>query len=53
MRGRRFVDLREAVRTTAVEGSTISYLDAPTLIALKENSQREKDQIDVAALRAL
>ena len=53
MRGQRFVDLQEAVRTTAVEDCTISYLDAPALISLKEHSQREKDQIDVAALRAL
>ena len=53
MRGQRFADLQSAVRTTTVENCTIPYLDASALIALKEHSQREKDQIDVAALRAL
>ncbi len=53
MRGQRYADLCRSVRTIQIGDCTISYLAAPALIALKERSRREKDQIDVAALKAL
>jgi predicted nucleotidyltransferase len=51
VRGKRYGDLLKSVRRTQIAGISVNYLGAEALIALKANSQREKDQIDVAALR--
>ncbi|HAF03570.1 MAG TPA: hypothetical protein DCO65_08055 [Spartobacteria bacterium] len=52
MRGKRYADLIHSVRRTQIGDVAVTYLDAAALISLKENSKREKDQIDVSALRA-
>ncbi len=52
VRGKRYTDLRGSVRQTQIAGISVNYLDAEALISLKASSQREKDQIDVAALRS-
>jgi hypothetical protein len=53
MRGKHYADLIGSVRYTKINDLTISFLDAGALMQLKEKSQREKDQIDVAALKRL
>ncbi len=52
LRGKRYSDLIHSTRQTRISDVAVSYLSAEALISLKENSQREKDQIDVSALRA-
>ena len=52
MRGRRYADLIHSVRRTRINDIEVIYLDAEALISIKENSHREKDQIDVSALRS-
>ena len=52
MRGKRYADLITSVKQTEIGGVRVSYLDFEALISLKEKSEREKDQIDVAALRS-
>ena len=52
MRGRRYADLIHSVRRTRINDIEVNYLDAEALISIKENSHREKDQIDVSALRS-
>ena len=52
MRGKRYADMITSVGHTQIGDCDVSYLNAEALIALKENSQREKDRIDVAALRS-
>jgi hypothetical protein len=51
MRGLTYGDLRDQSRQTEVQGNTITFLNDEGLIRLKQPSDREKDQIDVAALR--
>jgi hypothetical protein len=53
MRGRKFSDLTGHVRQTRINETAICFLDATGLILLKRDSGREKDQIDIAALRKL
>lgn len=52
MRGRRYQDLINSVGRTKINESIISFLDRNALIVVKSESAREKDQIDVAALRS-
>ncbi|MEY2497710.1 MAG: hypothetical protein QOD12_1266 [Verrucomicrobiota bacterium] len=51
MRGHSYGDLAASLRQTTINGATIHFLNAEGLIRLKTDSEREKDQIDVAALR--
>jgi predicted nucleotidyltransferase len=51
MRGHRYAELVESIRQTNIGGAAISFLNADGLIRLKQDSTREKDQIDIAALR--
>jgi hypothetical protein len=53
MRGRTYSDLVGHVRETRINGTAIRFLDATGLILLKQDSSRQKDQIDIAALRQL
>src|SRR5262249_11724379 len=53
MRGRRYADLIGATKTTRIEDGEVRYLNAEGLIALKGDSQRDQDRIDVSALRPL
>jgi secreted PhoX family phosphatase len=53
MRGRRYADLVGATKTTRIDDVDVRYLNAEALIALKSNSQRDQDRIDVSALRSL
>ncbi len=52
MGGRHFEDLLPYRRWVELEGVQVPYLGAEGLIMLKQDSLREKDRIDVAALRA-
>ena len=51
IRGKRYSDLIHSTEQTRINEATVRYLNAKALIALKEKSPREKDQIDVSALR--
>jgi hypothetical protein len=51
MRGNSYHDLLAHVRATSIHGTTIRFLDSEGLIRLKRDSSREKDQIDISALR--
>jgi hypothetical protein len=51
MRGESYGDLAGDLRQTTINGMKIDFLGADGLIRLKANSTREKDQIDIAALR--
>jgi predicted nucleotidyltransferase len=51
MRGQSYGDLIGDVRQTAICGTTIDFLNVEGLIRLKQDSDREKDQIDIIALR--
>jgi hypothetical protein len=53
MRGKRYADLVGATKTTRIDDVEVRYLNAEGLIALKGDSQRDQDRIDVAALRSL
>jgi len=53
MQGKRYTDLVGSTRTTQIEDVGVRYLDAEALIALKKDSQRDQDRIDVSALRSL
>ena len=53
MRGKRYADLVGAVKTTQIDNVEVRYLNAEALIALKSDSQRDQDRIDVSALRSL
>ena len=53
MRAKRYVDLVGATKTTRIDDVDVRYLNAEALIALKSNSQRDQDRIDVSALRSL
>jgi len=52
MRGTRYADLIHSIRRTRINDMELQYLNAEALISIKEKSQREKDQIDVSALRS-
>jgi predicted nucleotidyltransferase len=51
MRGHSYPDLIGSVRQTVIRGATIDFLNAEGLIRLKQHSDRDKDQIDIVALR--
>ena len=51
MRGKSLEDFRLRLRYLEAEGVRIPYLSAADLISLKEGSWREKDQLDVTALK--
>jgi len=51
MRGQSYRDLAGDVRQTTINGAKVDFLNANGLIRLKADSTREKDQIDIAALR--
>jgi predicted nucleotidyltransferase len=53
MRGKRYPDLVGSTKPTRIDDVDVRYLDAEALIALKKDSQREQDRIDVSALRSL
>ncbi|HPC60578.1 MAG TPA: hypothetical protein PKX23_07975 [Verrucomicrobiota bacterium] len=53
MGGKSLDDFRARLRHLNAGDVRIPYLSAPDLILLKERSWREKDQMDVAALRAI
>ncbi|HEX4641730.1 MAG TPA: nucleotidyltransferase [Chthoniobacterales bacterium] len=51
MRGLRYAELIDSVRQIEIGAAAIKFLNADGLIRLKQDSAREKDQIDIAALR--
>ena len=51
MRGHRYAELIDCVGQIEIGGAAIKFLNADALIRLKLDSAREKDQIDIAALR--
>jgi hypothetical protein len=53
MGGHRYEDLISFVRHVELDGEQVPYLGPQGLILLKKDSLREKDQIDVLALRRL
>ncbi len=53
IRGKRYADLVGATKTTRIDDVEVRYLNAEALIALKSDSQRDQDRIDVSALRSL
>lgn len=53
MSGRRFEDFESQIKTIELEGRPIPYLSREALIALKADSLREKDKMDVVQLKAL
>jgi predicted nucleotidyltransferase len=53
MRGNRYAELVRSTKTTQIGDVDVRYLNAEALIALKSDSQRDQDRIDVSALRAL
>jgi hypothetical protein len=53
MRGRHYADLIGSTKSTRIDDVNVQYLNAKALIALKSDSQRDQDRIDVSALRSL
>jgi len=53
MRGNRYADLVSGTKSTRIDDVNVRYLNAEALIALKSDSQRDQDRIDVSALRSL
>ena len=53
MRGKTLNDFRPTLRFFESEGVRIAYLSPEDLIFLKGGSWREKDQIDVAAMKEI
>ncbi len=53
MRGRRYADLVGATKKTRIDDADVRYLNAEALIALKSDSLRDQDRIDVSALQSL
>ena len=53
MRGKRYADLVGSTKTTRIDDVEVRYLNSEALIALKSDSQRDQDRIDVSGLRAL
>lgn len=52
VQGKHYGDWLNAVKHTRVGDVDLTYLSADALIAIKSNSHREKDQLDISALRA-
>jgi len=53
MRGKSLEDFRGRLRSLAIGGVRIAYLAPEDLIFVKQGSRREKDQLDVIALRKI
>ena len=53
MRGNRYADLLGTTKSTRIGDVDVRYLSADALIALKRDSQRDQDRIDIYALRSL
>ena len=53
MRQRTFADFAATARVLEIDGVTIRYLAPEALIELKSPSDRDKDRLDVSALRAV
>ena len=53
MHGHRLEDFRESIRHYEFAGARVPYLGPEGLIRLKENTHREKDAVDISALRQL
>ena len=53
MQGRTLTDFRPRLRRLDAGGVPIPYLGPEDLIELKQDSWREKDQLDVAALKRI
>jgi predicted nucleotidyltransferase len=53
LRGQRYTDLVGSTKTTQIDDVDVRYLDVEALIALKRDSQRDQDRIDVSALRSI
>ena len=51
MRGKHLDDFRPGLRVIQVQGVPIYYLSPSDLILLKQDSWREKDKLDVLAMR--
>lgn len=53
LRGRSFADFKPGLRHIVHDGVSIAYLSSADLIHCKEGSVRDKDQLDVAALKEI
>ena len=53
MSGKSYLDLAEDAEVFEVQGLEILYASKKSLIELKSNTVREKDQLDVQALKKL
>jgi hypothetical protein len=53
MRGKRYADLIGSTKSTRIDDVDVRYLNVEGVIALKSDSQRDQDRIDVCALRSL
>jgi hypothetical protein len=53
MRGKILDEFRGTLRFYESDGARIAYLSPADLIYLKQGSWREKDQLDVAAMREI
>ena len=53
MRGRTLADFRPRLQYLESDGVRIPYIGPADLIALKQDSWREKDQLDVAAMKEI
>ncbi len=53
MRSRTFADFAASALRLDVDEASIRYLSPQALIELKSGSDRDKDRLDVAALRAI
>jgi hypothetical protein len=53
MRGKRYADLIGVTKPTRLDDVNVRYLSAEALIAIKGDSLRDQDRIDVAALRSI
>lgn len=53
MRGKVFDDFRPTFRFLEISGARIPFLGPADLISLKESSWRDKDQLDVHAMREI
>ncbi len=53
MRGKTLDDFRPSLRHFDSDGTRIAYLSPANLIFLKEGSWREKDRLDVSAMREI
>ena len=53
MRGKRYADLIGSTKPTRIDDVDVRYLNPEALIAIKRDSQRDQDRIDVVALRSI